>query len=265
MQMKSKLSILFLSLVLVANHSFAQDENNLKNFRFGLRVTPAIDWLRPDEGKAIEKNGVALKFSYGLMMEFRLNKVISFVTGVGGDYDGGKLTFKDSAVYYVNDGNVIKAADTTTTSHKWSSYKLDSREYKVNYVNIPIMLKMKTPQIGAMTYFGLFGGDLGIRTKAKAIDGNTPLHVPSGATFDNTDVDITKDMNLLKLNLNVGAGFEYNLAGSTSLVVSVNYKRGFISALKSESEYIVKGKLNPSAFKQTALLDGLALTCGILF
>ena len=240
----------------------AQDDD--KSFRFGLKVTPSVNWLRPDL-KSVEKDGASVRFGYGLITEFKLASVISFVTGVGGDYDGGKLSFKDSVTYYVKDGSLVAIKSVNITDTTLAHYKLSTRSYKVNYINIPLALKMKTKDIGGITYFGSFGGDLGIRTKAKATDTKVDLKVPNGTDYDPTNIDITKDINLFKMNLNVGAGIEYNLAGSTSLLVSINYRRGFITAPKSTSDFLIKGSTGTSAFKQSAPTDAIVLTLGMLF
>ena len=255
-------------ILLFIGNTIAQD-NELKNFRFGLKVTPMINWMRPDI-KGLEKNGSSIKFGYGLMLEFRLNKVISFATGIGGDYDGGKLSFKDSASYYVFDDALITAKEAATKitandTLKLAHYLLKSREYTINYVNIPVTLKMKSGDIGGITYYGLFGGDIGIRTKAKANDETSSLKVPPGVSFDGKKVDITKDMGIIRINLNVSAGIEYNLSGSTSFVAGINYRRGFLSALKTESEYLIKGSTGATKFKQSAPTDAIMLTVGILF
>jgi hypothetical protein len=37
------------SLILLTNSIFAGgDENEIKNFRFGLKVTPSLNWYKPD-------------------------------------------------------------------------------------------------------------------------------------------------------------------------------------------------------------------------
>ncbi|MBN8702860.1 MAG: outer membrane beta-barrel protein [Bacteroidetes bacterium] len=259
----TKLLTLFTAILLVQTCFAQEKENNMKNFRFGLKVTPMLAWFRPDGTKVIESDGVKAKFGYGLMTEFRLNKNISFATGIGADYEGGKLNYKDSAVYYALDNNILDIKEDTA-GKKYAIYLLNNREFNVSYLNIPITLKMKTGDIGGITYYGLFGGDLGIRLKAKATDKKTDLQVPSGFNYDTENINITKDMNILRICLNVGAGLEYNLAGTTSLVVGVNYRRGFLSAPKSTSDQLRKGKTKTS-FSQPAPGDAFLLTVGVLF
>jgi hypothetical protein len=253
----------FLLVTLTINTSFALgDDDGDKTFRFGIKVNPMLSWFRPDD-KKIEKDGLKAKFGYGLITEFKLAKVVSFATGIGADYEGGKLAFKDSASYYVFDGEFISVADTA--GKKVARYLLTSRNYNINYLNIPITLKMKTKDIGGMTYFAVFGGDLGFRLKSKVTDKVTAMStVPAGFTYDPTDIDNTKDMNILRTALNVGAGFEYNLSGSTSLVVGLNYRRGFLPVVKKNSEYLLERNTS-SAFKTAVLGDAFLLTAGILF
>lgn len=239
------------------------DDDGDKNFRFGIKVNPMLSWFRPDADKSVEKDGIKAKFGYGLIAEFKLAKVVSFATGIGADYEGGKLNFKDSASYYVFDGAFISVSDTA--GKKVARYLVNSRDYSINYLNIPITLKMKTKDIGGLTYFAIFGGDLGFRLKSKITDKVTSMStVPAGFTYDPTDIDNTKDMNILRTSLNVGAGLEYNLSGSTSLVAGVNYRRGFLPVVKKQSEYLLEGKTS-SAFKSTVLGDAFLLTVGILF
>lgn len=242
---KISLFTLLFSFLFICNSIKAQDdENNLKNFRFGLHATPAIAWYKPDNEKVYKSDGSKLKFAYGLSTEFRLNKVASFATGLNINYSGGTLRFVEDSVSYALENDI---------------FYIDSRVFNTIYVDIPLTLKMKTPEIGAMTYFGQFGINLGILTKARANDQGTRKAI----SVSNDDVDIKKDMSFVNIGLNVGGGAEYNLAGSTSLVFSINYHNGFTNILQKESDYLVhksgeKVKLNVNS-------NYLSLTVGVLF
>lgn len=261
-----KIILLALVALLTGRWCMAQDENNLKNFRFGLKFAPSINWMRPDD-KKLSKAGSALGLKYGLMMEFRLNGVASFATGIEGSHLGGKVTFKDSAVYRVQDDAFVDVGDTAGTGSTKSSYLLNgTRTYRTTYVTVPLTLKLKTKDIGGMTYFGVFGGDLNFRVGAKATDEKiTNLQVANGTSFDPTKVDNGKDMNIMTVNLNAGAGIEYNVSGSTSLVASLHYNRGFMSATKAKSEFLAKGKHSVDPYSQKAFTDGLVISLGVLF
>ncbi len=242
------IAMMFLSKTLVAQDG----ENNFKNFRFGLIVQPDLAWYKPDNTKLFESSGSRIKFAYGLATEFRLNKVACFNTGIMVNYAGGGLNFlQDSTFYKIQ----------TETGVDTTIFFIKSRHYNMIYADIPITLKMKTPEIGSMTYFGQFGINLSVRTKARALDKGTLKNTNVESTQEN--VDITKDMNIFQIGINIGAGAEYNLAGSTSVVFSINYHNGFSNIMKKESEFLIDkfGK----ALKQDTQSNYVSLTIGILF
>ena len=51
-------------------------------------------------------------------------------------------------------------------------------------------------------------------------------------------MDIIEDRNPILLDMNIGIGGEYNLAGNTSLMVGINYKSGILRVLNKESSIL---------------------------
>lgn len=264
--------ITLLLVAFTAKASFAQDDE-IKNFRFGLRATPSINWYKPDDKKKFASDGARAKFGYGLITEFRLSKIISVSTGIGFDYDGGKIDFlNDTATYYyVKNNEFVEIADAfSDTSGTVGVYQLKSRTYNANYVTIPLTLKMKTKEIGMLTYYGMFGVNASFRTKARVTDSYVAKYTPTNSSYDGTDMENTNDMNLFKFALNIGGGAEYNLSGSTSLVFGLNFYNGFSNVLKKNSRYlqdVFPGTTYASKteLKQKAKSNAIALTVGILF
>ena len=221
-------------LISTGAFSFGQD---MKLFRFGLKIAPGIYWDNPDNSKEYESSGARAKFSYGLISEIQLSKIIGIATGLEFNYTSFGINYKNPT-YYLGDPNLVK-----------------KRIYSVNYIDIPATVKMKTPEIGAMTYFGQFGFNVSIRLKGKALDSKADAEVP--------DVNVSSELAAMQLGLNVGGGVEYNLAGSTSLLISLNYHNGFTSVLREESKYLFDGNNVP--IKQNATLNFVSLNLGVLF
>ncbi|HET6991887.1 MAG TPA: hypothetical protein VFJ43_11215, partial [Bacteroidia bacterium] len=67
-----KVLLLILALTVGSKYVIAQDsgENDIKNFRFGLKTSGMLTWYKPDQKKLYTSDGVSAKGSYGLSMEF---------------------------------------------------------------------------------------------------------------------------------------------------------------------------------------------------
>jgi hypothetical protein len=273
--MKKILTLLFVAFA--AKAALAQDVD--KSFRFGLRGSPSLNWYKPDDKKKFESDGVRMKFGYGLMTEIRLSKVASIATGIGFDYDGGKIDFlNDTATgYYVKNNEFVeieeieKSMNDTNFMKDVAVYYLKQRSYNANYITIPLTLKMKTKEIGMLTYYGQFGMNASFRTKSRVDDEYTSIgNTPANSSYNGKEMDNTDDMNLFRFALNVGGGAEYNLSGTTSLVFGLNFYNGFSNVLKKNSRYLqdistLDNMLKFVPLEQKATANAFALTVGILF
>lgn len=259
-----KALFLVLALAFGGKQLLAQDgENDLKNFRFGLKTTGGLTWYKPDDKKKFESGGVTAKGGYGLMMEFRLNKVAVIATGIQVDYDGGRLNMLDTNYYFLNtDSHFITKDDTA--SQNFNTLRLTERRYNTTYLTLPLTLKLKTNEIGYMTYYGQFGINASFRLKSRVND----VAYLGSLKSEQNDLDNTSDMSLFKFALNVGGGAEWNMSGSTSLVFGLNWYNGFSNVLKKDSKYLFRtAYANPpyKATEQNARASAIALTIGVLF
>jgi hypothetical protein len=273
----------FLSIaVLGLQFANAQDEG--KSFRFGLRLDPSINWYKVDNEKKFESDGSAVGFGWGLHTEIKLSDNASWTNGIGLFYDKGKINYGLSSttgdsVYYLLNGDdelVEFPADTVGGNLPAGSnaYRLGSRSFTVNYAHLQTCIKMKTKEIGMITYFGQFGLNIGIKTKARANDEAEVLtsqvfHSSAWSSVQKEKIDITKDAAFMKLGLNIGFGMEFNISGTTSAFACLSYNHGFTNAVSSKSDYLKttndldRDKLIDIDQKFTA--RNIALTIGILF
>lgn len=281
------LSCLF--CLLLCNSTIYAGEGDGKGFRFGLKAQPGLAGYSPEDIKKIAKKEMNLSLGWGLMMEFRFSETVSFATGFQLDRDRGSVTFikppdTNYVGYFVNVEQKIVSNDTKTIDSTMTAYALSDRKYKANYATLPLLIKMSTKEFSAMKIFGVFGAHLSILTSAVADDEVQKITVDSlkkvtlGAKTSFKDMDVYKDVQLFRTQLSVGAGMEYNVAGSTSLVVSFNYLIGVTNNLAyatgSNSEQIRTisasnlAKTDTRAttpFETKAVLNNFALTVGVLF
>jgi hypothetical protein len=257
--------LLILSFFIVSLTAKAQESsgNDFKPFRFGLAVQPNLSWMKV-ESKEFESAGISGKFSYGLMAEFAFSQNYWLATGVQILTTGGRINYK-SPVYFQEDGRIELSG---------GNFLIRKRTYGTQYLNIPISLKMRTNEIGYITYFAQFGLDAGFKTNAKGKDtgsDNVAVTNPVPTAGNSKTVhNIKSDINFFRMALNIGGGAEYNISGNTSLVFGLNYSNGFVNVLKKNSTQIKVADSNTpfglgNNLKQNARTHYIGLTIGVLF
>lgn len=220
-----KFGLLTIILSMIISITNAQDAGT-KKFRFGLQGMPAISWMKPD-AKNVSNNGVKLNASYGALIDYKFANNFSFVSGFNVCYTGGKMksTF-DSLTQDVT----VAGKETSMTFKSLSS----SNEYKLQYLEIPVMLKMTTKEIGYFTYFANIGLGIGCNLKAK---GNYTYTYNNGSDeplLRKDNEDIKDDISFFRPSFIIGGGAEYSLGGSTALLVSANFNNGLTNILKND-------------------------------
>jgi opacity protein-like surface antigen len=273
------------TLALLSTSLNAQDASEEKT-RFGLRVSGQPTWFGSNEKSNIP-SGSKFGYGFGLNIEFRLTKAASFLTGIGGDFEGGKYTFKNDkaanyeAMYWMNSSNEFVKANTSARSQRSNTaYVLKERTLKTTFISIPIMLKLSTKEMGPMKYSGLFGGEVGFRAKASAndtyLEGRKYTDSLVAGYYivpveDQSGLNVGKECSLIpaRLIFSAGVGAEYRLSGNTAAFININYYMMLSNLLKKESEYVVyktePGADNSTPIKQNLKYRGIKITLGIMF
>ncbi len=248
---KTVVAFVCLSLLMLGKVSHAQDGANDKNFRFGLQFEPSFNFTSPDDKKVLQNDKMKFGISVGAVTDFKLGENIWLSTGVALDFNGANFSYvqfdEDSIGYVYYDDEIIEyddkkpeqfSEDTAGISTQAQFMLLDSRSTSINYVNIPLMIKAKTKEIGAMTYYGKFGLLMGFKTKARSDDMVKELSSSSTATLE--DVNIDSEMAFFRMSGGIGGGAEFNISGSTSAFFDVTFHYGFTNLLKSRSEHLIE-------------------------
>lgn len=215
---------LFAICMLAAMALNAQD---YKKFRLGLSVAPNFGWIKSND-KEFTTDGARVGIGGGLVTEFYFSKNYGISTGLQIMNVGGQVQRNEP-------GLVI------------------TRTFKNQYVQLPFAIKMKTNDFSGFNVFGLFG-----ISAEYCFRGLYNVDV-NGGESNNNDAkadDLTRN---LRLGLNVGLGTEYNIAGSTSLFLSLTYNNGIIGSQKKATNNIL-GITSPSGN-----LNYFAINLGVLF
>lgn len=268
-----------------ASRLLAQDDGD-KKVKLGIILTPAVNWLSPNNDKKMTNGGSVVKMGIGLAADFRLTDIIWLHTGLEYTGAGGKIgyTASDTAFYYYKDDAIqeVKATDAGTwnsaanTDPKMKRYMLTARNYKVGYIHLPIGFKLKTKELSGITYYGQIGGDLYFRTSAKGVDDvkdGTPTatapYTPTFATSSMTN-NIGSVVNLMNAAAHVGFGMEYRISGSTAIMASLQYRHGIMNFTNNGTDFLLRSTRDNTGttitqFANDAKLRQIVLTVGIMF
>jgi opacity protein-like surface antigen len=174
-------------------------------------------WIKPDS-KSIDRDGYRLGFGYGVQTEFRIQENYAIASGLQVSYRGGNLKFKYEDLNSLPD-QVLN--------------------YTLQYVELPVALKMKTNEFNKIRYYGMFGFSPSFIIRAK---------------FDSEsedDVDAKDGINEFNVSMLIGAGIEYTISGSTVLTAGLEFNNGFLDVFDGKE---AKGVTNY-----------LGITAGVLF
>lgn len=216
---------LFISILLLSTvQIFAQNSN----LRFTVFVDPKFTWMKSDY-TAIDNDGSKMGVNIGLNVDKFFADNYAIMTGVSINNVGGNLTFN-------YDGKTLKTNGGDEPLNNGSTV-----EYKLQYINVPLGLKLKTNEIGYWTFFTHLGLNSGINIKATAEVDDVDLQ----------NENISKEIRLFNLGYYIGAGAEYSIGGNAAIVVGLTYTNGFVDITDGEDSKVT--------------LSNIAIRLGVLF
>jgi hypothetical protein len=281
--MKMKGISILLVAVLMTVQGFSQD---FKKFKFGFKVDPNVSWMSSETIDVVSE-GVLLRGSFGVNADIMFSERYALGTGFSIMGGGGQLSFFDY------EDRIGDAGESNFIVKR-------NRKYKLKYVEIPLTLKLRTDEIGYITYWGQFGLGLGFATKATAddnikffselvedademgnswIDSGSAISTLAKEDEEEMGVDISGEMLPIRASLIIGAGIDYSLSGNTSLMFGIAYNNGLTNVFKSKIKAIeINDDGNPSygtgsgeggrlynEFKMKSITNSFVVTAGILF
>lgn len=163
----------------------------LRNFRLGFTTSPTFGWLKYDRPADVESDGLRTGFSYGVLGDFGF-----------------------SENYYFSSAVTVTTMNAKTQPAQPGSIN-SSSVYKLQYIEIPLTLKLKSNYIENYRFYGQFGLATGIKIGAKQ---DVPPNI------DNAD--ISSSINTFRLGLLFGGGAEWNMGGNIDLLTGISYNNG---------------------------------------
>ena len=200
--MKKYLAVLLLLMISITTSA------QHKPFQFGFKFSGNIGWLGTDV-EHYSNEGVKPGFSWGFIADFFLMENYSITTGFDMVFLNGKMS------YPYKKTNEISFSEEEIIN-----------TFKTKYIQIPVVLTMKTNEINGLRYYGQIGAAIGFLIKAKE----------EGTYKDETIKNSSSDMfKLLRGSFVFGAGVEIPISGSTYVRTGLQFNNGFTNVLKGNN------------------------------
>jgi hypothetical protein len=180
-------------------------------FKFGVHADPMITWFGSDNSVVVNK-GSRPGFNFGLSVYRYFGPNYSFSTGINLISAGGRLITDQKITFYLSHGGV--PVDSAA-----------SIVYKIQYLSIPLGLKLQTNQIGYYTFFTDLGLDPKVVVGGKA-------DIPSIPIKSENDIE---ELRMFNLSYHIMAGVEYGVGGSTAVVLGIGFDNNFLDITKDKS------------------------------
>jgi hypothetical protein len=207
-----KKNLVILILLVLPLLSQGQQTNN-RNFKLGFTTSPNWGWMSFPSNSDLqdvvtERDGSRVGFSYGLL---------------------GDFGFSDN--YYFSSAFTVTTINAKTKSINPNSVSLNT--YKLQYLEIPLTLKLKSTERNDMRYFGQFGISTGINIGAKR---DTESKDSNGNPVSEKNQDVGDAINTFRLGLIFGGGTEWKLGQNLNLLTGVSYNNGFTDVFDSNEK-----------------------------
>jgi hypothetical protein len=195
--------ILFVTITLITGSTVvAQD------YRYGLYVSPAISWFRTDVDDVSNK-GARAGFFFSISAERHLTDNWHFTSG---------LAYTTASARLVN----TKSSFFRFPDHTSTVAPGDPVIYRLQYISMPVGIKIKTSEKGYLTYFAEFGLDPKVVINGRA-------DIPS---INIKGERAMTEIRRFNAGYHLNAGAEYSLDGNTSLILGLGYESNIFDITK---------------------------------
>lgn len=199
------LILLFAPVIKVSSQDY-------QKLRLGLHADPSVCWFGSDT-KETANDGARPGFAFGLTLNRYFAQNYSFSTGINIINAGGRLVSTDT----------VKMEFNNLTSTVMPGKPVI---YRIQYLSVPIGLKLESNQIGYLTFFS----DIGLDPKI-VIGGQADI--PSNNIEKEKAANELRDFNL---SYHITAGIEYSMGGTTELVFGLGFDNNFLDITKENGE-----------------------------
>ncbi len=236
----------------------SESKVDINKVRIGAYLAPNISWMHPTSSKSsdgdylVNSNQSIVGFSWGLMSDYFITENYGFSTGfqlnnTGGNINVSRRTIGDIAKSFVEDANIT---------------------YRVQYLEIPFCLKLKSDEIASGIHiFGQIGLVAGFNIGKKATYSikywDADINSLNTVQGDKEKLYGSFTVAPMNLQMNVGLGVEKKISPKMDFYFGVFFNNGFLpDATKPEELNLgFKGRFSDGNVR----LNNLSFRFGLFF
>ena len=198
-----------LMIILILSSVAMKAQDKAKPFNFSFRMGPNLSWLKSNSD-AVSNGGSILGFSWGALCEFPIQSNYSFLSGFNIHFAGGKVNFagtKDGSAVFVDE------------------------RYSIKYLELPLMLKIKTNEVDGVLFYGQIGLGTAFRLNSRV---KRSFQLPVSSSFYIAPEDVNSDnlTSFIRESMLIGLGAQYAFQENLKLFGELNFNNGFTDILK---------------------------------
>ena len=173
--------------------------------QLGFTTSPTFGWLTFPSGQTpqLEGDGMRTGFSYGVLAD---------------------LPFSEN--YYFSTALTVSTLNAKTTEPG-----ISTSVYKLQYLEVPLTLKLKSVESMGRRFYGQFGLYTGINIGSKQ-----DVMFTNSAIPDQKNTDIDDQINMFRAGLVLGGGAEWRMGENMSLMTGLSYSNGFTDVLDGDAQ-----------------------------
>jgi hypothetical protein len=181
---------------------------------FGIHADPVIGWFGSDI-RETKNDGARPGFNFGLTFNKYFTHNYAFSTGISLLNTGGRLVSTDTVVMEFTNFNSTVLPEKPVI-------------YKIQYLAVPVGLKLQTNQIGYLTFFT----DLGLDPKV-VVGGKADIN-----SLNISGEKAINELRIFNLSYHITAGIEYSLGGTTALVTGLSFENNFLDITRDNGDQL---------------------------
>jgi hypothetical protein len=208
------LYLLIAEILLLSSFSLQAQTGTGSPYKFGVHADPMIGWFSSDNN-IVSNKGARPGFSFGITVNRFFGPNYAFSTGLSIINAGGRLVSSDTTTFYLSDARTTKFVNVNPG---------EAIVYKIQYLSVPLGLKLQTNHIGYYTFFTDMGFDPKVVIGGKA-------DIPSlGKKGENA----MEELRMFNLSYHIMAGIEYGVGGNTAIVLGIGFDNNFLDITKEK-------------------------------